>query len=82
MVYAGEAWPWVVGGVAGILTLSAIHDSQHRDDYQEVHHYYHEPSYAASYEGVRVQEKVWVSGGYDLNGIYHEGYYTVRETIR
>ena len=79
---AGEAWPWVVGGVAGILTLSAINDANNRDSYQEVHHYYHQPSYATSYEGVRVRERVWMPGGYDLYGNYHEGYYTYQEVIR
>ena len=86
IVYAGEAWPWVVGGLAGILTISAIQDSNRRQN-REVHHYYHQqqPVYqqqAAYPVGVRAQERTWTPGGYDIDGNYHPGYYTYREVIR
>ena len=80
-VYAGKAWPYVVGGLAGILTLNAIHDSHQRD--QEVHHYYHDTQ--AEYRSrvapsVRT-ERVWYPEGYDVDGNYHSGYYGYREAI-
>lgn len=78
--YAGEAWPWVVGGVAGILTLSAMSNSRNRN--REVHHYYYsQPTAVSQVERQVVRERVWHQGGYDIDGTYHPGYYGYRDIV-
>lgn len=74
--YAGEAWPWVVGGLAGFALLSTVaHSSRHGHHETYTSRVYHPaPTHTVVYDYPATQ--VWVPGFYDTHGIYHSGYYT------
>ncbi|MCH7504501.1 hypothetical protein IID04_02545 [PVC group bacterium] len=74
--YAGDAWPWVLGGLAGFALLSTAAHSSHHGHHATYtsHAYHHAPVHTVVYD--YPSTRVWVPGFYDAYGIYHSGYYT------
>ena len=81
-VHAGEAWPWIVGGLAGAALLTSLaHNGGHHSSshyvYTSSHHY---PTYSSHYSSRHFYPvsyaQIWVPGYYDVHGIWHGGYYT------
>ena len=94
--YAGSAWPWVVGGIAGAALLTSVAAANdHHVTY--VHEYYPEPSYSycpapaytpycsrpvytSYYSPEPRYVRVWHEGYYDSYGYWHSGYYSLESS--
>lgn len=47
--HAGDAWPWVVGGLAGAALLTSVANSHHNHHSYSTSSYYYTPSYYPEY---------------------------------
>ena len=75
--YAGDAWPWIVGGLAGAALLTSVaHGGHHSTSHYVPTPSHHYPTYSSHHFYPVSYAQTWVPGYYDVHGIWHGGYYT------